>query len=90
MLATVLGVTWLNPHVYLDTVVMLGSIAASHGSLKWAFAAGAMAASVLWFSALGLGARALSGPLGRPSVWRAIDASIAVVMVLVAIKLVAM
>lgn len=90
VLATVLGVTWLNPHVYLDTVVMLGSIAASHGSLKWAFAAGAMAASVLWFSALGLGARALSGPLGRPSVWRAIDASIAVVMVLVAIKLVAM
>lgn len=88
VLGTVLAVTWLNPHVYLDTVVMLGSIAASHGSERWIFAFGAMTASVLWFSSLGFGARALSGPLGRPAVWRAVDIAIGIVMLSVAIKLV--
>ncbi|SJN44529.1 LysE/ArgO family amino acid transporter [Luteococcus japonicus] len=89
VLGTVLAVTWLNPHVYLDTVVMLGSIAASHGPLKWAFAAGAMCASLLWFTGLGFGARALSGPLDRPSVWRAVDVLTGLVMVAVAISLLA-
>ncbi len=89
VLGTVLAVTFLNPHVYLDTVVMLGSIAASHGSMKWWFAFGAMTASILWFSTLGFGARALSGPLGRPSVWRAVDLLTGCVMLLVAISLVA-
>ncbi|HIW29677.1 MAG TPA: LysE family transporter, partial [Candidatus Luteococcus avicola] len=84
----VLGVTWLNPHVYLDTVVMLGSVAASHGALRWWFSAGAMSASLLWFGSLGFGARALSGPLGRPSVWRVVDVVIGIVMVLVAIQLI--
>lgn len=88
VLGTVLAVTWLNPHVYLDTVVMLGSIAASHGSLRWAFAVGAMCASILWFSAIGFGARLLSGPLGRPSVWRVVDLVIGVVMLVVAANLV--
>ncbi|MDO5287930.1 MAG: LysE/ArgO family amino acid transporter [Actinomycetia bacterium] len=88
VLKTVLGVTWLNPHVYLDTVVMLGSIAASHGSLKWAFAAGAGLASLLWFAAVGYGARALSKPLGRPSVWRVVDLVIGAVMVFFAVQLV--
>lgn len=88
VLTTVLAVTWLNPHVYLDTVVMLGSIAASHGALKWAFATGAMCASLLWFGALGFGAHALSGPLGRPSVWRVVDVVIGLVMLLVAAGLV--
>lgn len=87
VLGTVLAVTWLNPHVYLDTVVMLGSVAASHGALKWTFAAGAMCASLLWFTGLGFGARALSGPLGRPSVWRAVDVLTGLVMVAVAISL---
>lgn len=90
VLATVLGVTWLNPHVYLDTVVMLGSIAASHGAERWLFATGAMTGSVLWFTVLGFGARALSGPLGRPSVWRVVDTIIGVVMLLVAWQLGAM
>lgn len=90
ILATVLGVTWLNPHVYLDTVVMLGSIAASHGEERWLFASGAMAASIVWFCTLGFGARALSGPLGRPSVWRGVDVVIGVVMLLVAWQLGAM
>ncbi|MEL4504648.1 LysE family transporter [Luteococcus sp. H138] len=88
VLGTVLAVTWLNPHVYLDTVVMLGSIAASHGSLKWAFAAGAMCASLIWFGALGFGAHALSGPLGRPAVWRVVDVLIGLVMLAVAAGLV--
>lgn len=88
VLRTVLGVTWLNPHVYLDTVVMLGSVAASHGALRWWFSAGAMSASLLWFGSLGFGARALSGPLGRPSVWRIVDVVIGIVMMLVAIQLI--
>ncbi|MFC6359392.1 LysE/ArgO family amino acid transporter [Luteococcus peritonei] len=87
VLGTVLAVTWLNPHVYLDTVVMLGSIAASHGGLRWWFAAGAMTASLVWFVVLGLGARALSGPLGRPSVWRVVDVVIGLVMLAVAASL---
>ncbi len=88
VLATVLAVTWLNPHVYLDTVVMLGSVASSHGDARWTFAAGAMAASVAWFGSLGFAARALSGPLSKPSVWRAIDLIIGVVILVVAVKLV--
>lgn len=88
MLGTVLTVTGLNPHVYLDTVVMLGSIAASHGDAKWAFAVGAMCASVLWFCVLGFGARALSGPLGRPAVWRVVDLLTGCVMFVVAFTLV--
>ncbi|MEL4356647.1 MULTISPECIES: LysE/ArgO family amino acid transporter [unclassified Luteococcus] len=88
VLTTVLAVTWLNPHVYLDTVVMLGSIAASHGDLKWAFAVGAMCASVVWFTGLGFGARALSGPLARPSVWRGVDVVVGLVMLAVAVSLV--
>lgn len=88
VLTTVLAVTWLNPHVYLDTVVMLGSVAASHGALKWAFACGAGMASVIWFAAIGFGAKALSGPLGRPSVWKAVDIVTGLVMIVVAIGLV--
>lgn len=88
VLGTVFAVTWLNPHVYLDTVVMLGSIAASHGALRWVFALGAVSASVLWFCTIGFGARALSGPLGRPSVWRVLDVLIGLVMLVVAAGLV--
>jgi L-lysine exporter family protein LysE/ArgO len=73
-LATVLAMSLLNPHVYLDTVVLLGavggSLAAGH---RGAFAAGAMTASLLWFCALGLGARRCAFVLGRPMVWRAIE-----------------
>lgn len=88
ILTTVLAVTWLNPHVYLDTVVMLGSIAASHGDDRWWFALGAMLASCLWFGALGFGAHLLSGPLGRPGVWRVLDVVIGLVMLVVALGLV--
>ncbi|MGY5766563.1 LysE/ArgO family amino acid transporter [Brachybacterium sp. DNPG3] len=82
--ATALALTWLNPHVYLDTVLLLGSIAATHGALAWQFAAGAMVASVLWFTALGLGARRLGRVLSSPRAWRALDGVVAATMVIVA------
>lgn len=87
-LLTALALTWLNPHVYLDTLVLLGSMANTHGDLRWGFALGAMTASVLWFSGVGFGARALAGPLGRPAVWKWLDIGIGLMMVAFAVKLV--
>lgn len=84
---TTLAVTLLNPHVYLDTLVMLGTVTNSFGDLRWVAAAGAMAASLAWFTLLSLGARALSGVLDRPTTWRVIDGVVAVVMVTVAAML---
>ena len=87
VLLTAAALTWLNPHVYLDTVVLLGAVAAAQGDLRWAFGAGAGAASVLWFSALGAGARLLRPVFARPAAWRVLDALIAVVMLLLAVGL---
>jgi L-lysine exporter family protein LysE/ArgO len=84
---TALALTWLNPHVYLDTVFLLGSLAAGHGQGRWWFAAGAVAASLLWFTALGLGARHLGRWLRTPRAWRVLDGAIAVVMVALAVGL---
>ena len=84
---TTLAVTWLNPHVYLDTMVLIGSLANQHGARRWVFAIGAMSGSACWFSALGFGARALSGPLARPGLWRGLDLVIGVVMILLALRL---
>lgn len=89
-LATCLAFTWLNPHVYLDTVVLLGSLANQHGpDARWVFAAGAVAASVLWFTALGYGARLLARVLADPKAWRVVDVVIAVVMAVLAVRLIA-
>ncbi|MEV4421121.1 LysE/ArgO family amino acid transporter [Patulibacter sp. NPDC049589] len=88
-LGTVLAFTWLNPHVYLDTVVLLGSVADHHGDLRWWFAVGAAVASVGWFAALGGGARLLRPVFARPAAWRVLDATIAVFMVGLAASLVA-
>ncbi|MBO1283180.1 amino acid transporter [Streptomyces sampsonii] len=77
---TCLALTWLNPHVYLDTVLMLGSIAADRGPLRWVFGAGAMLASLAWFAGLGYGARLLSGVLARPAAWRVLDSLVAITM----------
>nr|WP_201471314.1 L-lysine exporter [Microbacterium hydrocarbonoxydans] len=88
VLLTVLALTWLNPHVYLDTVLMLGSIAATHGDERWLFAAGAIAASIIWFTALGFGARHLGRWLRTERSWRILDGIIAVVMIVIAISLV--
>lgn len=85
---TALALTWLNPHVYLDTVLLLGTIAASHGDPgRWWFAAGAAAASMLWFSALGFGARLLAPVLARPRAWQVVDVIVAMTMFAVAAML---
>lgn len=88
VLLACLGFTFLNPHVYLDTVVLLGSIAASYGDdLRPVFAAGACSASVIWFTALGFGARLLTPLFARPSAWRVLDGFIAVFMAALAVGL---
>lgn len=87
-LASALAMTYLNPHVYLDTVVLLGSVGAQQGAMRPAFTLGAGLASMLWFALLGFGAAAASQWLARPGVWRAIDASVALVMWAVAAQLV--
>ncbi len=88
-IAIAFALTWLNPHVYLDTVLMLGSIAATHGDARWLFAAGAILASIVWFTALGFGARGLARWLNTPRAWRILDAVIATVMIAIAVSLVA-
>lgn len=88
VLGTVLALTWLNPHVYLDTIVLLGSVAGTHGADRWWFGLGAAIGSVLWFSALGFGARLLRPVFAKPVAWRVLDAFVAVVMVAIAVSLV--
>ena len=87
--ATTMALTWLNPHVYLDTVVLLGSIADGYDGLRWWFASGAVLAGLTWFTALGFGARLLRPMFARPSAWRVLDAIIAVVMTAIAVSLLA-
>ncbi len=72
--------TWLNPHVYLDTVLLLGSVAVAHGDGRWLFGVGAGIASAVWFSALGFGAKRLAGVFAKPVAWRVPDVVIAVTM----------
>ncbi|MGC3002709.1 LysE/ArgO family amino acid transporter [Streptomyces sp. G35A] len=86
---TCLAMTWLNPHVYLDTVFLLGSVAADHGPLRWTFGVGAVLASVCWFAALGFGARLLSRFLARPAAWRVLDALVAATMIILGVTLIA-
>lgn len=88
------ALTWLNPHVYLDTVLLIGSIAATHstdstGALdgRWWFAIGATAASTTWFCVLGFGARALAPLFARPGAWKVLELLIAATMVVIAFKL---
>lgn len=89
-LGTCLSLTWLNPHVYLDTVLLLGSLAGTHGAEgRWWFAAGAGAGSIAWFAALGAGARFLAPVFERRNAWRVLDAGIALVMITLAVMLVA-
>jgi L-lysine exporter family protein LysE/ArgO len=85
-LLTCLALTYLNPHVYLDTVVLLGSVAQQHAH-HWAFGLGAAAASLSWFAALGLGAHRLGPLLAKPGAWRVLDGLIALVMTAVAATL---
>ncbi|TBR36078.1 MULTISPECIES: LysE/ArgO family amino acid transporter [Dyella] len=85
VLLACLAFTFLNPHVYLDTMILLGSLSTRYpGMVRWAFAAGACAASVTWFVTLGFGARWLLPVFGKPWAWRALDALIAVFMLVLA------
>ncbi len=86
---TTLAITFLNPHVYLDTVVMLGSVANGFGESRWAFATGAATGSLVWFTGLGLGATRLAGPLGHPRTWQVLDGLIGVTMLGIAARLAA-
>ena len=83
-----LAFTYLNPNVYLDTVLLIGSIAATHGDQRWLFASGAILASITWFFALGFGARHLGRWLRTPRAWRILDTGIAVLLVVMGVLLV--
>jgi L-lysine exporter family protein LysE/ArgO len=86
--ATCLAFTFLNPHVYLDTVVLLGSLSAAYeGVGRLAYGAGAAVASFIWFFGLGYGARLLQPVFARPAAWRVLDVIIGIVMSLLALSL---
>lgn len=89
VLSTCLALTFLNPHVYLDTVVLLGTLANRQGEARWLFAGGAAAASVVWFFGLGFGARRLAGLFATPGTWRVLDGIIAVIMLALGFSLAA-
>ena len=77
--------TFLNPHVWLDTVILVGSLAAPYsGEARWAYGIGAASASFLWFFGLGYGARVLTPLFAKPMAWRILDALIAFVMFAIA------
>ncbi|MCL8024006.1 LysE/ArgO family amino acid transporter [Nocardioides bruguierae] len=83
-----LALTWLNPHVYLDTVLLLGSLASSHGHPgRWWFAGGAMVGSAIWFTGLGYGARFAGRLFARPVAWRVLDTVIGLTMLAIAASL---
>jgi L-lysine exporter family protein LysE/ArgO len=83
VLLSTLAVTLLNPHVYLDTVVLIGAIGAQQQS-PMLFAAGAVSASALWFTSLALAGARLAPWLSRPMTWRIIDGAVAIMMLIVA------
>ncbi len=82
--ASAMAITWLNPHVYLDTVILNGSIANTFGANAWVFGAGAMAASTIWFFGLGFASKAAAGIMSKPSFWKVLDLVIAAIMVTIA------
>ena len=84
VILTVLALTFLNPHVYLDTVILLGSISNQFGTDKWIFVIGAMLASFIWFTAIGFGAKSASRFMSQPIFWKILDLIIALVMVSIA------
>jgi L-lysine exporter family protein LysE/ArgO len=81
VLVTCAALTFLNPHVYLDTVVLLGALANEHRDERWLFGVGAVTASAVWFFGLGLGARRLAGLFATPLTWRILDGLIAAMMI---------
>jgi L-lysine exporter family protein LysE/ArgO len=87
VLLTCAALTFLNPHVYLDTVVLLGALANEHSDERWLFGVGAVTASAVWFVSLGLGARQLAGLFAKPLTWRVLDGLIAAMMLALGVSL---
>ena len=87
ILGTTLALTWFNPHVYLDTVVLLGSISTQYPGREVIFGAGAVTASVVFFFSLGYGAQLLRPFFAKPSAWRVLDVIVGLVMLSIATKL---
>jgi len=88
VIARAVALTWLNPHVYLDTVLLLGSIAGTHGPTgRWWFALGACVASLAWFAGLAYGARLAAPRLASPRAWQVLDVLIGLVMLAIAVRL---
>lgn len=86
-LMTCLALTWLNPHVYLDTLILIGTIASQYGTHSLWFGMGAVTASFVFFFSLGYGARLLAPVFARPRAWRVLDGAIGVVMWAIAARL---
>lgn len=86
-IGTALILTWANPHVYLDTVGLIGAVAATYGPARWTFGAGALAASCVFFVILGYGARGLAPIFARPRAWAVLDGIVGVTMLALAAKL---
>ena len=85
---TCLALTFLNPHVYIDTVILLGSVSVQYGDEnRFAFGLGAVLASFVWFFALGYGARLLEPLFAKPIAWRILDFAIAGIMTAIAVSL---
>ena len=89
VLVTCAAMTFLNPHVYLDTVVLLGALANEHRDGRWLFGIGAVTASAVWFVSLGLGARRLAGLFATPMTWRILDGLIAATMIGLGVAMIA-
>ena len=87
ILLTMFGFTFLNPHVYLDTVIFLGAIGNQFSQEKWHFAFGSMTGSLIWFFSLGYGAKALSRYMSKAIFWKVLDLAIAAIMFLIAAML---
>lgn len=87
VVAAVLGFTFLNPHVYLDTMIFLGTLAGQFKGDRWYFALGASTASVLWFTSIGYGAKSASRYMSKAIFWKVLDLVIATVMATIAFYL---
>ena len=85
---TILALTWLNPHVYLDTVVLLGAIASRYGEMRWHFGFGAMAAAAVFFTSLGFCSTLLQPYFANPKAWRILDFIVGIVMWAIALTLI--
>lgn len=87
VLTKIAAFTWLNPHVYIDTLVVYASIAATYGRYRWGFAMGSSLASLVWFTSLGYGARLLGPMLASPRAWQVLDLLIGLTMLGIALRL---